>query len=102
MSAQYEFTAEEESSGYWLYGVQTLDQGMVAGRHQIRLAWADYDLWVPDGSIEPARVADALVRYLLASEYFQPIPAKVDSSHPRRMDQNADKAIMALIRSNEH
>ena len=99
MSAKYEFTAENEDNGCWIYELQCLDAGLVVGRHQLRLSWEDYDLWVPDGSIEPAHVADALMRYISQSEHFQPMPSKVDSSHPRRIDPDADAAISGMIRS---
>lgn len=98
MSAEYQFIAEHEENGCWMYEVDFLHEGKVIARHQLRLSWEDYDLWVPDGSIEPARVADAFLRYIQENEGFQPMPRKVDSSHPRRLDPGADDVIAGMIR----
>ena len=99
MSEEYQFIAEHEGSGFWMYEVDLLDGGDVVSRHELRLSWEDYDLWVPDGTIEPSRVADAFLRYLRQHEGFQPMPCKVDSSQPRRIEPDADTVIAGMIRN---
>ena len=95
-----EFTviSESEEIGCWIYEVDLADAKASGGKLRLRLAWEDYDLWVRDGSIEPARVAKALLQYALMQSFFQPPPARIDSSHPRRFDPKADEEINRLIR----
>jgi hypothetical protein len=95
---EYTVISESEEAGCWIYEVDLESEEGSPDRLRLRLAWEDYDLWVRDGSIEPARVADALLRFALAHQAFQQVPAKIDSSHPRRFDPGADDEINRLIR----
>ena len=98
MTSEYEFISEREEPGCWRYDFRCRRQDGGSSTHQLRLAWEDYDFWVRDGSVEPERVADAIVRFVLGHAAFDPMPSKVDSSHPRRHDAGADQAIFGLIR----
>lgn len=90
-------TSETEENGCWLYEVELeLEDGPL--RVRARLAWEDYDLWVRDGSVEPARVAEAMVRWLSAPGRLEALPNRLDSSHPRRIESTADEQIVRLIR----
>ena len=95
---EYTVISESEETGCWIYDVALAPAEGSGKRLRLRLAWEDYDLWVRDGSIEPARVANALLKYVLGHPAFQPPPTRIDSSHPRRHDQGADEAINRLIR----
>jgi hypothetical protein len=95
---EYTVISESEEVGCWIYEVDLASGDGIPDRLQLRLAWEDYDLWVRDGSIEPARVANALLRFALDHQAFQPTPARIDSSHPRRFDPSADDEINRLIR----
>ena len=96
---EYQVISETEGPDCWTYEVDlTAPDGSVK-RHQVRVSWADYDLWVRDGSIEPARVADAILRFADGHQAFTPFPRRLDSSHPRRVDPGADDAINRLIRN---
>ena len=97
MSA-YKVQSESEENGCWIYEVDLRGPSETMNRVRLRLAWEDYDLWVRDGSIEPARVADSLIRYVLKHDAFDPPPSRIDSSHPRRLDEQADEEIGRLIR----
>lgn len=99
MQEEYRITSEVEADGFWLYEIDCLQSGEVITTSRLRLAWADYDMWVPDGTVEPACVADALFRYLHQHPEFEQLPDVVDSSHPRRLDKGADDAIAGLIRN---
>ena len=96
--AAYELISESEEPGCWVYVFDMSNDTGPSSRHHLRLAWADYDLWVRDGAVEPTRVADAILRFVLTHPAFDPLPQKIDSSHPRRRDANADQAISGLIR----
>ncbi|MCH2145402.1 MAG: hypothetical protein MK082_09695 [Phycisphaerales bacterium] len=94
----YQVLSEDEGADCWIYEVTLGDPAGESTRHQVRLSWADYDLWVRDGSIEPVRVAKAILEFITGHEAFTPLPGRVDSSHPRRLDSTADDVINRLIR----
>ena len=96
--AGYELISEREESGCWIYEFDLKEGNEYLSRHQLRLAWADYDLWVRGGSVEPTCVADAILRFVLGNQAFDPLPRKIDSSHPRRLVQGADQMISSLIK----
>ena len=98
MSA-YKVISESEEDGCWIYRFEACPDGVTTTVGRLRLAWADYDLWIPDGTVEPARVADAILRFVLENSAFQPIPDRIDSSHPRRLVSDADQRIIHLIRN---
>ena len=95
----FKVISETEEDGCWIYRFEVASDGEAGEPRRLRLAWADYDLWIPDGTVEPARVADAILRFVLESDAFQPMPHRIDSSHPRRLAPGADDRIIHLIRN---
>ena len=98
----YRLLSEEEGTDCWFYEVELPSGSSMSSRHRIRLSWADYDLWVRDGSIEPVRVAEAVLKFVRDHPAFDPLPQRIDSAHPRRHDSRADEAIGRIIRAPEH
>lgn len=71
---------------------------------EVRVNWADYNLWSPDGADPPERVAHATVRYLCAELAraglpLSGLPATFDAATLRRRYPGADSAIAALLRA---
>ena len=64
----------------------------------LTLSWADYNLWSPDGTDEPQRVAEAVLSYLAAKTPLVEIGPKLEASQLRRVFDDADDAIPNYIR----
>ena len=99
MEHTFKIIGEEERDGCWMFQITVLDGNgtKMDQDHTLRLAWEDYDLWVRDGTVEPSVVAQAIVRHLESAPNPRPLPERIDSSYPRRLDPEADRQIMALI-----
>ncbi len=66
-------------------------------RFTVRLSWADYNLWSPDGTDRPEEVAKAALRFLLQREPAAEVASDFDLARIRRRYPDADHAIPALI-----
>ena len=95
--AQIEILSECELPAAWRFDAQVLDDAGALRKHVLTLSWADYNLWSQDGSDEPARVADAVLNFLLMRGGADVIPAKLDASRARRLHADADRVIPTLI-----
>ncbi|UCD75676.1 MAG: hypothetical protein JSV91_01930 [Phycisphaerales bacterium] len=95
--AQVEILSEKETAGGWSFEAQVLDDKSTPRRHRITLSWADYNLWSRDGTDEPARVAEAVLAFLLRSLPPGEIRATFDAASVRRRFDDADEQIPALI-----
>lgn len=98
MAQQVEIISEAEFKGGWRFEVQVLDDGGELRRHDVSLAWADYNLWSADGADAPSSVLEAALSFMLARGSSADLPAKFDASIARRRFPGADEAIPALIR----
>lgn len=65
---------------------------------ELRLHWADYNHWSPDGADPPERVALAALRFACSRTPAPELPASFDASTLRRLHPGADEAIMAMVR----
>ena len=100
MKHTFKITREEEATGCWMFeiAVESHSGSETPVRlRQLRLAWEDYDLWVRDGSVEPAAVGLAILKYLETLGDVADLPVRVDSSFPRRRCARADEVIPGLI-----
>ena len=93
--------SESDEAGCWMYRFECTDDEGRSSSGLLRLAWEDYDLWIPDGTVEPGRVAEAVLRFVMEQPPPVPISDRIDSSHPRRMTPGADERIIHLIRNGE-
>jgi hypothetical protein len=64
----------------------------------MRLGWADYGVWSPDGGVSPVRVAEAVVAFALGRSEFDPLPDPFDAAMARRRVHDADDRIGRMIR----
>jgi hypothetical protein len=94
---QFELLEERESGPGWSWTAQVLHPGGSLSRHEIRLSWADYELWC-EGRREPAAVAEAAYGYLLEHDAALAARDRVDLSWTRRVGEDADEVIPGLIR----
>ena len=96
--AGIEIIREEERGGSWRFQSQWIDAGGSLRTCRLNLAWADYNLWSPDGTARPAAVAEAVLGFLLERLPEDEVPASLDASLARRLDREADVQIPRLIR----
>jgi hypothetical protein len=97
MVAQVEILSEREGRGGWVFTAQVLDDGGSLRRHEVNLSWADYNLWSASGADEPARVAAAVLRFLLSKQPASEVPARLDAATARRRYPDADARIPRLV-----
>lgn len=100
--AQIEILSEQggeasRGAGGWVFAAQAIDDAGALHRFTLRLSWADYNLWSPDGSDSPERIAEAVLAFLISRKDIRQLPASFDASIARRWFADADEAIPALI-----
>ena len=95
--AQVEIVSEREGRAGWVFTAQVLDEGGTLRRHEVNLSWADYNLWSGSGADEPARVAEAVLRFLLTKLEASAVPARLDAATARRRYPDADAHIPRLV-----
>ena len=96
--AQVEVISEREFKGGWSFEVQVLDDHGALSRHEVRLSWADYNLWSQDGADEPSNVIEAVMQFVTARTPPHDLPTKFNPSIARRKFPDADVTIPRLIR----
>jgi hypothetical protein len=95
--AEIEIASEKESGGGWAFEARVIDAAGASHRFQVTLSWADYDHWSPGGGVEPARVAEAVIRFLLDRMPAGELRSKLDASLARRLFADADETIPRVI-----
>ena len=88
-----EVLSEQEDGGGWSFRVQG---PAVEDECRIRLSWADYNLW-SDGSDPPARVAEAVARFLRQRGHLDQLRPAFDAAIVRRVFPDADEHIPGLL-----
>ena len=84
---------ETEEAGGWRFRVLV---GTDERACDVRLSWVDYELWAR-GQHPPARVVEALVRYLIDRDSESAVRARFDAASVRRMHPNVDAELPALL-----
>lgn len=95
--AQIEVLSEQEGGAGWIFQTQVLDDAGVLRQHRVSLSWADYDLWCRGGDAPPARLAEAVLAFLLGRMDAAELRPAFDASIARRYDGDADTAIPRLV-----
>jgi len=98
MADLFELLNETETPEACTWTVQRIDSEGMIHRHNLKLSWADYDFFVPGGSVPPAVVAEAVMTFMLQHDALHPLGTSLDASTPRRRVPNADQIIESLIR----
>ena len=98
--ARIEIVREHERPGGWTFEVDIggdLEDAAVR-RVRLSLAWADYNLWSPDGGDAPERIAEAVLAFLLSKKGARDLRPAFDAAVARLLYPEADRAIPGLIR----
>jgi hypothetical protein len=88
---------ERDTATGWAFQVSVTGEDGDDRDVAVRLSWADYDLWSRDGSDPPARVAEAVVRFLLERQGPAGLRPAFDAAICRRQFPDADVRIPGLI-----
>ncbi len=88
-------TEQEEPQG-WCFEVK-LESGDLCRDIEVRLSWADYNLWSHTGVDMPWLVARAALVFVLRFRKVRELPERLDASLARRLDSSADAQIPGLI-----
>lgn len=99
MLVQIEILSECEIPGGWAFDAQLLDKDGTLHPITLRLSWADYNLWSPDGSDTPEKVAEAALGYLASQVGPSEIRPSLDAAIIRRLLPDADEKIPGFIRN---
>lgn len=97
MVIQIEILSEHEIPTGWVFDAHFLAESGNLQPITLTLSWADYNLWSPDGTDEPQKIAEAVLSYLAAKTPLVDIRSKLDASHLRRMFDDADETIPNYI-----
>jgi hypothetical protein len=94
-----ELLGETERDGAWEYDARIVDGEGSERQIRLRLSWAEYHLWAPAGDVAPARIADAVLRFIAAHAASFAGLERIDAASLRRRVDGADAAIARLLRS---
>jgi len=89
---------DEQETPEGLRFTARLEAGASSRSVAIRLHWADYNLWSPDGADPPEHVARAAIRFACSRSPLSELPASFDAAMLRRRHADADREIPALVR----
>lgn len=89
--AEIDVTTETEGENHWAYEVRVFAEGRTHA-YDVRLSWADYDLW-SHGRVPPSKVVEAAFDFLLEREGPESILSSFDCSIIRRYFPDVDKEL---------
>ncbi|MEM1424511.1 MAG: hypothetical protein AAGH64_10980 [Planctomycetota bacterium] len=84
---------ESEEAGGWRFRVLV---GADERACDVRLSWVDYELW-SRGQHPPARVVEALVRFVIERDSEDAVRTKFDAASVRRMHPSVDDELPRLL-----
>lgn len=84
---------EQETSEGWVFAVGVIDNDGGLRRCELRMSYADYNLWCPGGSATPASVAEAVMEAALRRVKVEVLPATFDGAVLRRGHPGVDAEI---------
>jgi hypothetical protein len=88
--------AEREAEQAWIWHA-SIDAPEGSTLHELRLSWADYNVFCPDGSRTPADVGRAVLSYFAAHRADFPLRERLDAAMARMRFAGADREIAALL-----
>ncbi len=94
---QIEIISENEKASGWEFRCQVLDDAGKLHTITLKLSWADYNLWSPDGADSPQRVAEAVLDFLLMRMQPGDLRSRFDASRARTQFPDADAVIPKRI-----
>ena len=90
--------SERETDLGWQFGCRITSSSGPDHHLELGLSWPDYDLWAPDGSIPPERVASAVLRLLLEHEP-QLQRTRIDAAQLRRLIPGSDELLQHRVKA---
>lgn len=90
--------SERETDAGWIFTCRIKSASGTDRRIDLGLSWPDYDLWAPDGSVPPERVAAAVLTLLLEHEE-NPDRQRLDAAQLRRIIPGSDDVLRHRVRS---
>ncbi len=96
-TVQVNILSEEEIGRGWTFLAEVQLADAPARRHELHLAWADYNRWSPGGTDRPEAVAAGVLRYLYEWNLPERLPMRLDASTVCRADPDADREIPKRI-----
>ena len=90
--------AEREADQAWIWHV-SIDAPEGSTLHELRLSWADYNVFCPDGTRAPADVGRAVLGFFAAHRADFPLRERLDAAMARMRFADADKEIAARLSS---
>lgn len=98
---RFDVLEEREDGRGWRFGIRATPTNGGGEAEpwlfDVRLGWADYNLWSPDGTDEPATVAAAVLRTLLETMPAAELRTRFDCSLIRRLIPDAEGQVRANI-----
>ena len=90
--------SERETDSGWNFTCRFRTPSGAERTIDLGLSWPDYDLWAPDGSVPPERVAAAVLTLLLEHEE-ELVRERLDAAQVRRIIPGSDEALLHRVKS---
>lgn len=88
--------AEREADAAWIWHAEIHADG-AASLHELRLSWADYNVFSPDGTRTPADVGRAVLRFFARHRADFPLRERLDAAMARMRIAGADREIRGYL-----
>jgi hypothetical protein len=88
--------AEREAEQSWIWHA-SIDAPEGSTLHELRLSWADYNIYSPDGSRTPADVGRAVLQFFAHHRASFPLRERLDASMARMRIRGADAEIIGNL-----
>jgi hypothetical protein len=88
--------AEREAEQAWIWHA-SIDSAEGSTLHELRLSWADYNVFSPDGTRTPAEVGRAVLVFFARHRRDFPLRERLDAAMARMRFPFADRDIAELL-----
>jgi len=88
--------AEREAEQSWIWHA-AIDAAEGSSLHELRLSWADYNIYSPDGTRTPAEVGRAVLLFFARHRAEFPLRERLDAAMARMRFPFADREICATL-----
>lgn len=88
--------AEREAEQAWIWHA-SIDAPEGSTLHELRLSWADYNVFCPDGARTPAEVGRAVLAFFARHRAEFPLRERLDAAMARMRFPFADRDIAELL-----
>ncbi|MFM7051855.1 MAG: hypothetical protein ACKOYN_06955 [Planctomycetota bacterium] len=87
---------EREGDQAWIWHA-SIDAPEGSTLHELRLSWADYNVFSPDGTRTPSEVGRAVLEFFAVHRADFPLRERLDAAMARMRFPNADREIAASL-----